>query len=107
MQKSNFENLIKKEEYQVFLFVSPAHVPLSAWTHPWFVINKNGVLARYEVRHKHNRIQPSLGHIYINDLPPFDGIEVFSFLSHPRWNATLIGELGEMKILLPVRCVSL
>ncbi len=88
--KNSFENLINNDIYQVFLFVSPAHIPLSIWTHPWFVINNKGTLSRYEVRYKSNLVEPKLGHIHIDDLPPFDGIEVFSFLSHPRWNATLL-----------------
>lgn len=93
MDKSQLEKLIKPDQYQVFLFASPAHIPLSIWTHPWFVINKKGVLSRWEVRYKSNRIDPELGHIYINNLPFFDGIEVFSSLSHPRWNATLLGQI--------------
>lgn len=36
---------------------------------------------------------PELGHIHINDLPLFDGIEVFSFFNYPRWYATLLGKL--------------
>lgn len=93
MKQQEFNNLIKKDKYQVFLFTSPAHIPLSIWTHPWFVINKKGTLSRFEVRYKRNQIEPSLGHIHVNDLPIFDGIEVFSFLSNPRWSATLIGQL--------------
>jgi hypothetical protein len=88
-----FKNLIKKDSYQVFLFSSPAHIPLSVFIHPWFVINKKGVISRFEVRYKYNRNQPNLGHIHVNNLPPFSGIEVFSFLNHPYWNASLIGTL--------------
>ncbi len=91
--KTLFENLVKNDVYQVFLLSSPAHFPLSAWTHPWVVINKKGKLSRYEVRHKHNRVQPALGHIHVNDLPLFDGIEVFLFLDHPRWNPILLGQI--------------
>jgi hypothetical protein len=91
--KTQFENIIKSDLYQVFLFTSPAHIPLSIWTHPWVVINKQGNLTRYEVRYKKNRVKPELGHIHINDLPPFDGIEIFSFLKYPRWNATLLGQI--------------
>lgn len=92
-KRSLLENLVRNDSYQVFLFVSPAHIPLSIWTHPWVVINKKGQMSRYEVRYKHNRTNPELGHIHINDLPLFDGIEVFSFLDHPRWNATLLGQI--------------
>ena len=38
--KNKFQNLIKEDLYQAFLFTSPAHIPLSFWTHPWIVINK-------------------------------------------------------------------
>jgi hypothetical protein len=94
MKKRNlFENLINNDLYQVFLFASPAHIPLSIWTHPWFVINKKGKLFRYEVLHKSNRSRPECGHIHVDNLPLFDGIEVFLFLKHPRWNATLLGQI--------------
>jgi hypothetical protein len=88
--KQSPQNLIKNDSYQVFLFHSPAHIPLSIWTHPWVVINKQGRLSRYEVRYKRNKKNIAFGHIHQDDLPPFDGIEVFSFLDHPRWNATLL-----------------
>lgn len=91
---AKFQELLKLDQYQVFLFACPAHIPLSMWTHPWFVINKKGVLSRYEVRYKKNTREPKLGHIHRDDLPPFDGIEIFSFVSRPRWTATLLGELS-------------
>ena len=92
MQK-DFEKLVNKNLYQVFLFTSPAHVPISIWKHPWVVINKKGILNRYEVRYKKNINEPSLGYIHKDNLPPFSGIEVFSFLDHPHWNATLLGKI--------------
>ncbi len=92
-RKNIFKNLIKNDLYQVFLLTSPAHIPLSIWTHPWVVVNKKGQISRYEVRYKYNKNNPDLGHIFINDLPFFDGIEVFSFSSYPRWNATLLGQI--------------
>lgn len=90
---TSFKNLIDKNLYQVFLFASPSHIPFSIYPHPWVVINKRGQLSRYEVRHTKNKTEVSLGYIHINNLPLFDGIEVFSFLSHPRWNATLLGKI--------------
>ncbi len=94
MKKSNyFNNIINKDKYQVFLFCSPAHIPLSIWTHPWVVINQKGKISRFEVRYKKNKENSALGHIHVNDLPIFDGIEVFSFLDYPHWNATLLGQI--------------
>lgn len=91
--KKNFESLINKDLYQVFLFCSPAHIPFSIFTHSWFVINKKGILSRYEVRYKRNEKDQSLGYIHKDNLPPFEGIEVFSFLSHPHWKAKLLGSI--------------
>jgi hypothetical protein len=89
-KRNLFENLVNNDLYQVFLFTSPANIPLSLWTHPWFVINKKGKISRYEVRYKKNK---ELGHIHKDNLPPFDGVEVFSFASYPRWNANLIDKI--------------
>ena len=93
MESSKFQNLVNNDLYQVFLLTSPAHVPLSIWTHPWVVINEKGRLSRYEVRYKKNCNNLELGHIHLNDLPMFSGIEFFSFLNYPRWNATLLGKI--------------
>lgn len=93
MKINKFEKLVNKDLYQVFLYCSPAHIPLSLWTHPWIIINQKGKLSRYEVRYKKNKQNKELGHIHINDLPPFEGIEVFSFLDYPRWDSRLLGNI--------------
>lgn len=49
MQKEDFEKLVKKETYQIFLFTCSCPFPIQFAKHSWFVINKKGKLTRWEV----------------------------------------------------------
>jgi hypothetical protein len=40
-----------------------------------------------------NKKNPELGYMHIDDLLPYSGIPVFSFLAKPLWNATLLGSI--------------
>ena len=92
-QELVFKDLIKNDLYQVFLFSSPAHMPFSSCSHGWFVINKKGEFSRYEIDYKKNIEKLNFGHINVNRLPPFEGLEVFSFLNYPRWKTTFLGQI--------------
>jgi hypothetical protein len=76
---SDLEKLISPDKYQVFLMASPATFPLTFAQHPWFVVNKKGVISRYEVAWRPGRYGEKLwwGHITFNILPPFTGLRVF------------------------------
>lgn len=80
MPNDNFEKLIAKDKYQVFLFSCPALFPFSFARHPWFVINKKGALARWEIVHKKDCCQSkSWGHLHLDAFPYFKGFGIFHF----------------------------
>jgi hypothetical protein len=91
--KTSLKNLVDNNTYQVFLFTCPAYFLMSMWRHSWVVVNSKGRLSRWEVLYKRNRTRPEFGYIHENYFPLFDGIEVFSLLDQPRWNATLVGQI--------------
>src|SRR3989344_8628629 len=79
----NFSNLVNKDKYQVFVLGCRAHFPFGFFRHAWFVVNEKGKLWRIEVRHYKNKSAPELGHLFLDVLPPFDGIGIFHFLKKP------------------------
>lgn len=85
---NQFENLVNKNEYQVFVFCCPAYFPFNFFRHPWFVINKKGEISRYEIRDTFNKINNS--HLLINNQPPFEGISKTIF-TNEKWGASLLG----------------
>ena len=73
MTSQEFEKLIDREKYQVFVMASRASFPLSFAIHPWLVINKKGEISRFEIRHYKNT-DKSYGYLHINEEPPFLGL---------------------------------
>ncbi|MEI6660367.1 MAG: DUF3750 domain-containing protein [bacterium] len=74
------EKLVKSDMYQVFLLASPCSIPLSFASHTWFVVNKMGVLSRYEIVHTvMYRSEKSWGHLAMNFLPSFSGLNIIPF----------------------------
>jgi Protein of unknown function (DUF3750) len=90
---NKFENLVNKEKYQVFLFSSLCTFPLSFASHGWFVVNQKGVLSRWAVNHRGNVGEKSWGHLALNFLPAFSGLNIFLFTSRGHFTARLIGLL--------------
>ena len=83
---------IKPDTYQVFLFTCTATVPFIFAKHPWFVVNKNGVVSRWEIFWKLHRSATSWGHLHKDFYPPFQGIEMFFFSRKHFWKDTkLVG----------------
>ena len=68
----DFEKLINKDKYQVFVLYSRAGFPFNFALHPWFVINKKGQISRYDIRHYLNK-DINYGYLHINEQPPFQG----------------------------------
>ena len=86
------KNLIDNDSYQVFLMRCPASIPACIGTHPWFVINKKGILSRYEVFFGRNQGGQTLGHLHVNFYSsPFQGLEVFPSIPGLFWKSRLIG----------------
>ncbi len=94
----NFEHLIDKNKYQVFIFSSPSPIPLCFARHTWFVVNKMGALDRYEIFHKKDAKSPNPactnnGYLYKNYFAPFQGIEMFFYDEQRFWDAHFECEL--------------
>lgn len=91
MDKSNkdFENLIKKDKYQVFVFCCPSYLPHSLFKHPWFVLNKKGVISRWEVKHFIN--EKNLNHLFIDDRVPFQGVGLTYCIEKYFWKSEFLG----------------
>jgi hypothetical protein len=90
-----FEKLINPDLYQVFLFSCPPSLPLSFARHPWFVVNKKGVISRWEViaSPEMYNIKTRWGHLCFNALPPWQGLRIFRSTAHlwPLWPTRLHG----------------
>ena len=83
MTKEEFEKLIDKDKYQVFVFTSPCSLPVNFIRHPWLVVNKKGIVSRWEVGHILGLpAQKSWGYLYKDFLPPWKGIRLFRYSSH-------------------------
>jgi len=97
--EKNFQNLIKKDRYQVFLFCCPAYFPVNFLRHPWFVLNKNGEISRWEIKHTINKKNRS--HLFVNNQPPFQGINLTFFIKR-FWKARLVGFIeGDENSIVP------
>jgi len=92
---------IKNDMCQVFVMTSPATFPFSFAMHPWFVINRKGIISRFGVSwrdsspnyqtyfktHTHDACN---GHLHKNALTPSQGLEVFISLPW-HWRGKIIG----------------
>lgn len=84
---------IDEQAYQVFLFTCPGHFIFGVASHPFFVINQQGKLSRWEVLFRKNKTHPDWGHVHKDTLPFFQGIEVFPGIPI-HWKTTFIGDIG-------------
>src|SRR3989344_2206863 len=92
MAPQEFEKLIDKDKYQVFVFVAPGALPVSFALHPWFVVNKKGKIFRWEIIHQRNRNDTSWNYLHKNFLPLEKGTRVFLFGNTSLyWPARLLG----------------
>lgn len=90
MTQQEFEKLVDKDKYQVFIFTSPCSIPVQFAKHPWFVVNKKGEIKRWEVAHI-NLVSPkNWDHLYQDFLPPWQGIRVFRYLPKLNNKSTLV-----------------
>jgi|SRR3989338_4059206 len=96
----DFDKLIKSEKYQVFLLICPANLPFSFAIHPWFVINRKGIVSRWEVSFEARKRELSWGHLNKNLFPPFQGIEVFPFSEKYFWTGKVSSSIEGEGVLL-------
>jgi hypothetical protein len=94
MENDEFQKIVDKEKYQIFLFVCPCSVPLNFALHSWFVTNKKGSLSRWEVLYRKNVCATSWGHLHLNFTSPSKGLEIFDFSSKFFWKSKLIGSVS-------------
>lgn len=100
MSKSNrnrFEDLIKKDKYQVFLFICPPRVPLQFATHPWFVVNRKGAVKRWEVGRDLKDDPSYFGYVRSDGMPLFAGLPVISYSLPWSWGPRHIKLLGSVE----------
>ncbi len=92
--EQNFESMIKKDKYQVFVFACPASIPISFAKHPWFVLNKKGMISRWEVMHYKNKINKNFKYLHVNNREPFLGIGLtWPSIGKLFWEPKLLGYL--------------
>lgn len=86
------EKLIKPDKYQVFLMASPASIPINFASHCWLVINKKGIISRWDVkwRPQDYNSKTKWGHLSLDILPPFQGLRIFHFLNKYYWKSSLV-----------------
>ena len=95
---NNFEDLVNKDKYQVFVFCCPALIPFNCFRHPWFVINKKGETHIYEI----GDLKINSSYLHIDLRPLFKGIEYIrlfkNFLSKPILLGSIEGDVAEKVI---------
>lgn len=83
MTTAQFEQLVRKDRYQVFLFTSPSTFPLFFARHPWLVVNRRGEISRWEIFWGAAQKQPHWHHLHRDFHPAAAGISVF--FKGKRW----------------------
>lgn len=84
MEKIKIDN----NKYQIFILGCPAYIPFNFASHSWVVLNKKGALSRLEVKHNYNKLNNS--HLYINNQPHFQGINISFFIKKYFWKSKLL-----------------
>ncbi|HWQ60185.1 MAG TPA: DUF3750 domain-containing protein [Candidatus Fimivivens sp.] len=91
MTSNGYDDLLKSDEYQVFLLHCPVTVPLQFASHPWFVCNERGSLSRYEVLDRLNEDE-EWAYMHKDHFPTWSGIEVWPLIrKEPLWEGRLLG----------------
>ena len=94
MTSQEFEKLIDKEKYQVFILICPASLPFIFARHLFFVINKKGEISRWEVRFEKHSRGIVWGHIHKNASLPNQGIPIIPYIEKWCWPARLFLEIN-------------
>ncbi len=80
-------------KYKVSLYTSPGGFPFWFAVHPWFVLEHDGIISRWEVTHVNRTGENNWGHLSLNILPSSVGIGIFHYSKNPRWSARLISSI--------------
>lgn len=108
MKVSPLGKSLKPDRYQVFLMASPASLPLSFATHPWFVLNKKGTVSRWGVgwRPQHYKAAAQWGHIANDSLPLFQGLRILYFTDAFSWKGRLLGVIEGDETSIAARMIN-
>lgn len=90
MNEKEFEKIINKNKYQVFLFSSPVPIPLNFAVHTWFVINLKGKINRWEFGKFWGGPHPNGIGVFKNLLEPTKGMNIYWWKTNPRFKSKLI-----------------
>lgn len=93
------EKLVNPDLYQVFLMTCPAFLPFSFASHPWFVVNRKGVVSRWAVGIRKFGAKRE-GYLNKGAFPPFQGLPLMFPFRKPVWPGRVWGyiEGGEGSI---------
>ncbi len=97
MAVDDYEIKFDRNKYQVFIMSSPVAFPVFFFSHTWLVLNKKGTVSRYDVRDFVIPSKKRWGHVYLDWLSPFSGIEMLPFLPKQWnffWNASCISVIS-------------
>jgi hypothetical protein len=91
MNAEKFEKLIDKNKFQVFVFISPAWLPICFADHSWLVVNRMGNISRWEVLFQNKRKDGTdFGHLHKNFFLPWQGIEIIPLFKKILWPSKLL-----------------
>ena len=93
MSEQEFEKLLDRYMFQVFLFTCPAFIPFNFARHSWFVINRKGVISRWEVNFLEQKGEKAWRHLNLDLLLPTKGIGILPYVTAVRWKSKLIGSI--------------
>ena len=85
------ESLIEKDTYQVLVCSSPANVIVGFAAHTWFLVNRKGSLAHFEVLHFKKDRSNSNGYMHKDYFDYFMGIEIWQGYTKYHWKGSVIG----------------
>jgi hypothetical protein len=105
MNQKEFEQLLDKSKYQVFIFASSANFPFSFGLHLWFVLNRQGEISRWEVLYYKDDSPNSWGHLYKNMHRPIEGLTFFPFILQPRWSSHLVSIIESESAHKVIECI--
>lgn len=90
------ENIIDNKKFQVFIMCCPAYFPFNFFRHPWIVLNKKGEISRWEIKHFINKENNT--HLFVNNQPPFEGINKTTLIK-AKWSSKVLKVLeGEIAL---------
>lgn len=72
-------DVFDQNKYQVFVVVTPISFPLHMFRHAYFVVNRKGIVDRWDLLHKRSVHEDSAGYVHRNIALPWQGLSYFYF----------------------------